>query len=269
MKIQKQTGSALIVILVVVMVLSVIGVMAIRSGIIGLSIATNSQAAHIMDQNNDAALFKIEDSSQFGEFLIGTGLFGYPKMESNRDKELVICYRGNSKDFYQFYNASLVYENKSSLISNDKDETNYKKPIVEDIGGAERSGFCQIGDGKHDYVSGRSAAMTQIAVRVSSVAVDGNEPFSHYQEGTDTETGKLDEAVRLVVTTTTLMPVLSSQSEDTVNGCMENLSYVDEASSLETVSECLSRNAIPYKTQVSEYSLGQFIKKVKDVGASL
>lgn len=266
MAMHKQIGSALIVILIVVVIVSVIGVMAIRSGIVGLGIATNSQAAHIMDQSNDAALYKIEDSSQFGEFLIGTGLFGYPKMESNRDKELVICYRGNSKDFYQFYNASLVYENKTSIVmineSETDQDTNTQQLQIEDIGGSSRSGFCQFGKGKHDFVSGRSAAMTQIAVRVSSVAVDGNSPFSHYQDGTDTETGKLDEAVRLVVTATTVMPVLSNQDEDTINACMKNLSYVDEASNLETVSECLSRNAVPYRTQVSEYSLGQFIKKV-------
>ena len=48
----RQNGSALIIVLVVVMLLTIIGVMAVRSGLLGLNIATNSQASHIMDQNN-------------------------------------------------------------------------------------------------------------------------------------------------------------------------------------------------------------------------
>ena len=249
----KQKGSALIVVLMIVILMTIIGVMAVRSGLFGLSIATSSQASHIMDQNNDAALFKIEDNSQFGEFLIGTGLFGYPKMEANRDKELVICYRGKMDKFYQFYRASLVYAYKGT----EKIEVK-----TEDIGGSARSGFCQVDNKKSDFVSGRAAAMTQIAVRVSGSADDGSDPFSYYQEGTDTETGKLDEAVRLIITTTTVMPVLSTESNENINACMKNLSYVDAKNSLETVSECLSKYSVPYKTQVSEYSLGQFIKKV-------
>lgn len=248
----KQTGSALIVVLVVVMLLTIIGVMAVRSGLFGLGMATHSQATHIMDQNNDAALFKIEDSSKFSEFLIGTGLFGYPKMETNRDKELVICYRGKMDQFYQFYRASLVYELKGAS----------KNPVIEDIGGSARSGFCQVDNKKSDFVSGRAAAMTQISVRVSGDVGGQSDPFSHYQEGTDPETGKLDEAVRLIITTTTVMPVLSTESNDNINACMKNLSYVDSTSALETVSECLSKYSVPYKTQVSEYSLGQFVKKV-------
>ena len=68
--------------------------------------------------------------------------------------------------------------------------------------------------------------------------------------------------MRLIVTATTVMPVLSTEDNATINACMKNLSYVDTATNLETISECLSKNAVPYKTQVSEYTLGQFIKKV-------
>lgn len=249
----KQIGSALIVILVVVLLLTIIGVMAVRSGIFGLNVATNSQVSRIMDQNNDAALFKLEDSSQFAEFLVGTGLFGYPKMDTNRDKELVICYRGSSTEFYQFYRASLAYTEQVGADT---------KVFVEDIGGSARSGFCQISEDKADFVSGRAAAMTQIAVRVSGSAGTDNDPFAFYQEGTDAETGKLDEAVRLIITSTTVMPVLSSADNDVINACMKGISYLDASVDAETVSECLSKNSVPFKTQVSEYSLGQFIEKV-------
>lgn len=249
----KQAGSALIVILVVVLLLTIIGVMAVRSGIFGLNVATSSQVSRILDQNNDAALFKIEDSTQFAEFLVGTGLFGYPKMDTNRDKELVICYRGKSAEFYQFYRASLAYIEKTDGVDEVK---------IENIGGDARPGFCQVSNDNADFVSGRAAAMTQIAVRVSGDTGTDSDPFSFYQEGTDTESGKLDEAVRLIITSTTVMPVLSSALNETINACMQGISYLDASVDAETVAECLSKHSVPFKTQVSEYSLGQFIKKV-------
>lgn len=245
---QSQRGSAIIVVLIASVLLTIIGVMAIRSGIFGLRLATNSQAMHIMDQNNDAALFKIEDSNAIANYLIGTGLFGLPKMVENRGKELVICYRGSSSRFYQVSRASLI------------DPENVSQP--DHIGGSARMGFCQVDNDKTDFVSGRGAAMTQIAIRVGGLSEEDDEAFSHYQEGTDNETGKLDENLRVVVTTTTVMPVLSSLDADEINPCMENLSYTDQADSSDTVSECLSKLNVPYKTQVAEYSLGQFIKKV-------
>ena len=133
---------------------------------------------------------------------------------------------------------------------------------IENIGGNARPGFCQVSEDKSDFVSGRAAAMTQIAVRVSGDTGADADPFAFYQEGTDNETGKLDEAVRLIITATTVMPTLSSEKNETINGCMMGMSYSDASVDVETVAECLSEHSVPFKTQVSEYSLGQFIKKV-------
>ena len=241
---RSQRGSAIIVVLIAAVLLTIIGAMAIRSGIFGLRLATNSQAMHIMDQNNDASLFKIEDSEAIKSYVRGTGLFGVPKLIENRDKELVICYRGSSSNFYQLSKASLVFNDSGNLSIDNS------------------MGFCQVDGNKTDFVSGRGAAMTQISIRASGLTAEDDEAFSHYQEGTDNETGKLDDVVRLVVTTTTVMPVLSEESDEVINGCMRNLSYLDGNTAQETVSECLSKKNVPYKTQVSEYSLGLLIKKV-------
>lgn len=70
------------------------------------------------------------------------------------------------------------------------------------------------------------------------------------------------EAVRLIITATTVMPALSSETNATINACLRGMSYLDASVSAETVAECLSKHSVPFKTQVSEYSLGQFIKKV-------
>lgn len=246
-----QQGSTIVVVMVVVILLTIIGAMAMRGGMFGLRIATNSQANNIMDQNNDGSFYYIENLDFIKSQLVGTGLLGFPKMESNRNKELVLCYRGSSSKFYQLGKASLIYSELDGTT---------EKVKLEHIGGSSKMGFCQTNDSKADYVSGRGAAMTQIAVRVAGYPED--EPFAHYQIGTDIENAKLEDTLRVVITSTTVMPTLSSAKDETINMCMQNLSYIDNSSSdLQTVSECLSSASVPYKTQVAEYNLGQFIKK--------
>ncbi len=257
-----QQGSTIVVVMVVVILLTIIGAMAMRGGMFGLRIATNSQANNIMDQNNDASFYYIENLDFIKNQLIGMGLFGFPKMADNRNKELVLCYRGSSTKFYQLGKASLIY---SELSKNDENVPE-DKLRVEHVGGVSNMGFCQSNNSKSDYVSGRGAAMTQISVRISGYSED--EPFAHYQIGTDAETGKLEDTLRVIVTSTTVMPVLSSATNATINACMQNLSYIDDSSSdLQTVSECLSSESIPFKTQVAEYNLGQFIKKYESTGS--
>lgn len=251
-----QQGSALITILIIVIIMMIIGAITVRSGLLGLKIATNSQAVHIMNQNTDAAYLKIEDASKLSDYLLGTGLFGYPKLNSNRDKELVVCYRGGDVSFYNLRNASLVYLQNGSIKT-------------QDIGGSAASGFCQVDDSKKAFSSGRAAAMTQISIRIGGLSATEN-PFDFLQEGTDGESGKLEDPVRLVATVTTVMPVLSSASSSEINNCMKKMSYLDNTSLSKdlTVSGCLEGLSVPYKTQVSEYSQGQFIRKTSAAAAN-
>ena len=244
-----QRGSALITILIIVIMMMIIGAISVKSGLLSLKIATNSQAVHIMNQNTDAAYLKIEDASKISNYLLGTGLFGYPKMDSNRGKELVICYRGSEADFYNLSKASLVYLEDGAIKT-------------KDIGGSQTSGFCQVDGSNKNFASGRTAAMTQISIRVGGLSATEN-PFDFLQEGTDGESGKLDDPVRLVATVTTVMPVLSSASNGEINACMKKMSYLDNAtlSNDLTISGCLESISVPYKTQVSEYSQGQFLSK--------
>lgn len=249
MGIYTQKGSALITILLIVIVMMIIGVMSVRSGLLSLKIATNSQAINIMNQNTDAPFLQIEDASKLSNYLLGTGLFGYPKDLPNRDKEIVICYRGGDTNFYTLSKASVVYLENGEVRARNL--------------GASETGFCQVDDSLKAFVSGRSAAMTQISIRIGGLSATEN-PFDFLQEGTDGESGKLDDPVRLVATVTTVMPALSSADNTEINKCMKKMSYLDNATlpANLTVSGCLEALSVPYKTQVSEYSQGQFIKKI-------
>lgn len=49
-KLQAQSGSTLIVVLFILIIITIIGAMAAKSGLFGLKIATNSQAIQILNQ---------------------------------------------------------------------------------------------------------------------------------------------------------------------------------------------------------------------------
>ena len=100
LKTNTQMGSTLIVVLFILIVITIIGAMAVKAGWFGLKVATNSQAIQILNQNTDAVFIPIEDKAKLETYLLGTNLFGYPKMDANRNKELVFCYKGSEKDFF-------------------------------------------------------------------------------------------------------------------------------------------------------------------------
>ena len=87
-----ETGATLIVVLVFLVALTIIGTLAIRQSVVGLGIATNSQAQQLQAQNSDASFFKAEDRERLSEALSGIGMFGYTSKPVDREKELVFCY---------------------------------------------------------------------------------------------------------------------------------------------------------------------------------
>ena len=58
-----QTGAVLIVVLVMLILLTIAGTWAIRSGLISLNIATNSQAQSLLMQNSDSVFFTLENQT--------------------------------------------------------------------------------------------------------------------------------------------------------------------------------------------------------------
>lgn len=91
---QVQQGATLIVVLILLVVITVLGTLAIRQSMVTLNIATNSQAMQLMLQNADSAFFNVEKQSNIVQALSGSGMFGYIDGATNKDKELVFCYRG-------------------------------------------------------------------------------------------------------------------------------------------------------------------------------
>src|SRR5690606_7812355 len=99
---QKQNGSVLIVVLIMIVVIAMIGTWAVRSSITSLNISTNAQAQSLLMQNSDSVFYKLENKTQndltFAQMRIGDGMLAYVLRPENKGKELVFCIRGTQTD---------------------------------------------------------------------------------------------------------------------------------------------------------------------------
>ena len=270
-----QVGVTLIVVLLILVAITVIGGLAIRSSILSLKVATVSQAQQLLIQNSDAALFNVEDPNQLVRNMALNGMFGYIKGEANVGKELVFCFKSGNTNFFWLSNASLISWN-GTAIQND---------------GLGPNGFCKMESGF--FTSGRSAVITQIAVKASDRT--NAIAFQHMQKGTDPESSKKDPAQMYTVYATSIFPSLaaSSVSDSDINKCFNSrfnsipsekhnelevekgvvnadTSLTEEEktnkvanlnASKVTVSACLSELGVPTHTQVANYALTQTLSK--------
>jgi len=271
-----QQGATLITILILLVAITIIGSLAIRSSITSLKISTMSQAQKLMLQSSDTALFQIENPENIQKNMAINGMFGYIKGEDNIGKELVFCYKASEPDFFKLSRASLINWNGTTV----------------DSSGLGQNGFCKIDNGF--FSSSRKTVMTQVAIKAADMS--NAEAFSYMQKGTDPDSAKIDPGQLYTVYATTIFPALapSSVSNTSIDNCFKQhfnsipstkIAEVDidlatekakpttgtgaqnptTISNLElakkTVSACLNNLGVPAHTQVATYSLQQNLIK--------
>lgn len=250
----KQEGATLIVVLILLVIITVIGTLAIRSSLTALNIATNSQAQQLLVQNSDSAIFNVENPAYLVRNLAQDGLFGFITIDINKGKELVFCYRGIQNQFFNMANTSVMKWESGTVPSNNS---------------FGLDGYCKLDSTGSFFTSGRKAVMTQVAVKVqidtSSVSVGIENPFQYMQLGTDPEAAKIANTDKILVTATSIVPILSTASDSDINDCFaKHMNQVvvpagitANADSDKSVSECLQALGVPVNTQVAEYNLIQ------------
>jgi Tfp pilus assembly protein PilX len=81
-----QRGATLITILFVLLLVTVVGTFAVKQSIVGLGIATNSQARNLMQQTADAVFFALEqdnkDNAILQKNLSSLGMLGMVKSDN-------------------------------------------------------------------------------------------------------------------------------------------------------------------------------------------
>lgn len=272
-----QIGATLIIVLLLLIAITIIGSLAVRSSILSLKVATISQAQQLLMQNSDAVFFKVEDPAQLVKNMALNGMFGYIKGEDNVGKELVFCLKSDNTNFFNL--------SKSSLISWGGTGTTI------DAAGLGDEGFCKIASGF--FTSGRNTVITQIAVKAMDVT--DAVAFQHMQKGTDPESSKKDPAQMYTIFATSVFPSLAAaEVKDTdINKCFnsrfnsipsskqdeldlkeieinadETLNETQKAEKAAllnaakvTVFGCLNALGVPTNTQVTRYALTQTLSK--------
>ncbi|NNH38060.1 pilus assembly PilX family protein [Acinetobacter terrae] len=252
-----QRGATLIVVLILLVMVTVIGTLAIRQSVMSLNIATNAQVQQLLTQNSDSALLRIEDQNNVVRNLARDGMFGYIRGVANKNKELVFCYRADQakSNFFKIQRASIVEWRPGD-----------NAPRKINIGTEE--GFCKSSDTSANFfTSGRKAVMTQVSVKFSSIPSE--KPFQHSTRGTYSKSAKIEETEKVNVYSVSLMPNLSSASASEIDNCLSlRMNEVSEPetetvvtgitpASRQSLTACLTGLSIPFTTQVSEYTIVQ------------
>ncbi|ENW93984.1 pilus assembly PilX family protein [Acinetobacter dispersus] len=229
---KKQDGSTLVIVLIVMLLVIIIGTLAIKSGIIGLKIATNSQVRSLLLENSNSALFNVEDPKQIARQLALDGMFSYFNSVDNADDELVFCYRQTSmNDFYSMDQASVIEQNGKTT----------KMGIT---------GFCKAGE----FASGRSAVQAQIYLKknVEENAV----PFSTAPKGTSLGQSEVPVVSHNIgVTVISILPSYVGASNSDIEACFKKTA-IKKDQLTQTVEECFETLDIPYNLQHADYIVG-------------
>lgn len=244
MNVQYQRGSALISVMIILLLTTVLGVIAVRQGSTNLNLAMNASVQSLLIQSSDVGFDKLE-RSDMAVSATGAGPLGYLRLEGNAGKEYIFCYRPTDASATRIYNI-----NKDTILLPD--------------GAFENgvNGLCDTGEQK-DYSSGRRVVVSQMGLVRPQEAVVA-EPFQYYEKGTDSETVKRPDQQRYRAYVTSIAPTLArSASKAAINECFER--HNDDASMVagstkKTTSDCLFDLGVPSNTQVQDYVLGGLVE---------
>ena len=226
---KKQLGSALIIVLVILVLVTLIGTLAVRSGILGLKLATNSQIQSLLLENSNSALFNLEDPSQVARQLALDGMFAYFNSAANADDELVFCYRAAQNAFYDFSKASVIAA----------DGTTTKIGV---------DGYCKA----NQFAMGRSAVLSQVYLTKVSTA---SAPFSAVPKGSSLGQGNIPATTNNIgATVISVLPSFASATSTQIEACFKRPSI--KPATGQTVGECFDNLGIPYNMQHSDYTVG-------------
>ena len=220
---KQQKGATLITVLVILIVITLLGTIAVKMGIVGLKIATNSQVNALLLENSDSALFNIENPAEVERQLALDGMFAYFNSSANANDELVFCYRASENSFFKLSKASAITEDGSTT-----------KIGVD--------GFCKA----NQFAMGRSAVLSQVYLTKSSTA---SAPFSSVPKGTRLGQSNVPATTNNIgATVISVLPSFAGATTTQIENC-----FKQRASA---VGACFDGLGIPYNMQHSDYVVG-------------
>lgn len=220
---KQQQGATLITVLIILVLVTLLGTIAVKSGILGLKIATNSQVNALLMGNSDSALFNIEDPEQVARQLALDGMFAYFNSSANANDELVFCYRASKTSFFTFSKASAITADGSTT-----------KIGVD--------GFCKA----NYFAMGRSAVLSQVYLTKN---ITTSTPFSGAPKGTSLGQSNVPVTTNNIgATVISVLPSFAGATATEIESCFKQRASV--------VGACFEGLNIPYNMQHSDYTVG-------------
>lgn len=258
-----QSGATLIVVLMFLLLIIVVGVIAVRSSMTTLRLATSDQVDTLLLTTSDTANKNIENiinntenSSEKAIILGPLGFFGHflsTGATSNRGDQIVFCYRPRQDYFFKMSEATITTLSGQSKL----------------IGGSGSGGFCRPGEAD-DFVNARQNVMTQISVTRPNTQSLPIAPFENIPLGKSITTeDATSSSPSFRINSASFLPAMSDASDAEITKCLnkpsENaqsfVSGVDEQDPSqstyfgETRNECLAKIGVPTKVLIQEAKL--------------
>lgn len=257
---KQQRGATLIVVLILLLLISIVGVYAIRQSIFSLKLATNAQVQTLLMQTSDVALDHLEKNFKANEARnLASTPVGQVLLDGNQGKELQFCFK-----------PTQVGEQAGQGLFFDLAEFR----VVERLNLEEKTGVSQarsgdiaaVCDPESMFSISRKALVTQVAVVSPDDPTVEMNRFDLAARNSDLKETNV-ETKRVRVTVTSFAPALASGADiDDINTCLQHRMMDDTLLNnradaalnpsqvkVETVHECLNQLGVPLNTQVAEY----------------
>lgn len=248
----KQKGSTIIIVMMMLLFLTIIGVMAIRTSMTTLNIATNAQIGQLSSQTADTPINQVflEDLNKQVNLssVIGKAL---KDADTEPGKEYIFCYRPKASTRFGSVTSMAVLRNTTSGVE-----------LVE--GSADS--FCNL---TTDFGSARRGVVTQVSIKIPIDTAD-LPPLALLARNINVSGGQtipqgVTEQKRIRMTTVAVMPVYAKDLT-AAQACLKNNINDNsdvESSAKQTTAQCLVNLGVPVNSQVQEFNLQTFIKMVK------
>lgn len=261
-----QNGATLIAVLMVLLILTVVGTLAIRTAMTNFNLATNAQVGQLTSQTADTPLnqFLISDVLQQTNLanVIGKAL---KDAETDPGREYVFCYKPKAST--RFGSAGSMAVNQIIEETND-DKKALKVKLVE----GSVDNFCNLSS---DFGSAREAIVTQVIVKIPTDSAE-LPPLALLARETNVSGGQnvpqgVTDQKRIRVTTVAVMPVYATDLTAAQNCLTKNINDDSDeeirtlmaTANLKTSAECLIALGIPVSTQVQEFNLQTLLEMIR------
>ena len=248
---KSQEGVTLIVVLLFLMLITFVGIIAVKRSTTDLKVATADQIDTLLLNASDSGNKRIErvfdddtDQDYKDAVIKGSGMFGYYLSEAgraNREDQYIFCYNPRQDNFAKLSQASIAKPNGSTVMTTG-------------------NGYCDISKSA-SYASARSNVVTQINVTRPERAVVGQGNFKSVTQGSGIQSNEpTNESAVFNIRSTSILPGLSNASKDEINDCLKKPIAPNGSGTTSSLDKCLRDEGISAKTLVQQ----AYVKNVVD-----